>query len=126
MASHVVAQGEADGAAAEDPAEVTKRIAAALPSSKEAVFAAPIDWVMFDAARETLMPRLSGWVDKKIQDMLGEREESMVGGFTIELVVDLGSVLSRPIAGWSTCLVAPLLGCESRRMVTLLDQMATL
>jgi len=42
------------------------------------VFAHPIDWAMFDAARATLVPRLSQWVDKKIQDMLGEREESMV------------------------------------------------
>jgi hypothetical protein len=71
-------QADPDGAPAEDPAEVTKRIAAALPSSREAVFAHPIDWAMFDAARATFAPRLSAWVDKKIQDMLGEREESMV------------------------------------------------
>lgn len=75
-------QGEPDGAPAEDPAEVTNRIAAALPSSREAVFAHPIDWAMFDAAKATLAPRLSAWVDKKIQDMLGEREESMVRIFT--------------------------------------------
>lgn len=79
------AQGEPDGAPAEDPAEVTKRIAAALPSSREAVFAHPIDWAMFDAARATFAPRLSAWVDKKIQDMLGEREESMVRRFKISI-----------------------------------------
>lgn len=49
-----------------------------LMSLLQAVFAHPIDWTVFDAARSTLAPRLSGWVDKKIQDMLGEREESMV------------------------------------------------
>lgn len=76
-------QGEPDGAPAEDPAEVTKRIAAALPSSREAVFAHPLDWAMFDAAKATLAPRLSAWVDKKIQDMLGEREESMVRALSI-------------------------------------------
>lgn len=55
-----------------------EKVMHALPQTRDAIFAAPIDWVMFDAAQKQLLPRLTSFVDKKITEMLGEQEESLV------------------------------------------------
>lgn len=49
-----------------------------LPSAREDIFRAHIDWALFDMARAQLVPRLSTFVDKKITEMLGERETTLV------------------------------------------------
>lgn len=65
-------------APAADPQAALKRLMDSLPKSKEGVFAYPVKWAVFDAAKAQLGPRVVAWVSKKIVELLGMEEETMV------------------------------------------------
>ena len=61
----------------EDAEAALKELIRAIPTDRERVFAYPIKWDAFDAAAATLVPKLSGWVSKKITELLGVDEPTM-------------------------------------------------
>ena len=62
----------------EDAAAALKELIRSIPTDQEAVFAYAVKWAAFDAAATTLVPKLSGWVGKKIAELLGVEEPTMV------------------------------------------------
>lgn len=62
----------------EELAKAKTQLMQQLPSAQEDIFKAHIDWALFDMARGQLVPRLSSFVDKKITEMLGEQETTLV------------------------------------------------
>ncbi|KAK9824335.1 hypothetical protein WJX72_009526 [[Myrmecia] bisecta] len=53
-------------------------IADQIPADSAGVFSYPIKWAVFDAARAQMAPRISSWVNKKIAELLGEEEKTLV------------------------------------------------
>ena len=51
----------------QDPKALMKQLIDSIPTTKEAVFAAPIDWQSFDEGRASLTPSIQAWVNKKIK-----------------------------------------------------------
>lgn len=62
----------------EEIAKAKAEVMQQLPQSREDLFKAPIDWALFDMAKGQLLPRLANFVDKKITQMLGEQETTLV------------------------------------------------
>jgi len=75
----------------EDAAAALKELIRSIPTDQEAVFAYAVKWAAFDAAAATLVPKLSGWVGKKIAELLGVEEPTMVRP-------PLGAAGARPLA----------------------------
>lgn len=63
-------------AGAEDPKEILKKLVDQIPSSKEDLFAYPINWQSLDM-HHVINAQLSNWIVKKIIEYLGEEEESL-------------------------------------------------
>ncbi len=61
----------------EDAEAALKELIRAIPTDRKRVFAYPIKWDAFDAAAATLVPKLAGWVSKKITELLGVDEPTM-------------------------------------------------
>lgn len=62
----------------EDAEAAKKELIRSIPTDREAVFAYPVKWDAFDAAAAVLQPKLSAWINKKIKDLLGVEEPTMV------------------------------------------------
>ena len=62
----------------EDAEAAKKELIRSIPTDREAVFAYPVKWDAFDAAAAVLQPKLSAWINKKIKDLLGVEEATMV------------------------------------------------
>lgn len=66
---------------AEKPADnkaTLKKLMKNIPTDKDAVFAYPIKWDVYDKYSFSMAPKLSQWVLKKTAELLGEEELSMV------------------------------------------------
>ena len=66
----------AAAAAAAAPDAFKKRLMAGIPKDHAAVLAYPIKWSQLDTAGPDVKARISGWVSKKIKDLMGEEEPS--------------------------------------------------
>lgn len=60
----------------DDPKLAMKRLMDSIPTSKDGVFSYPIKWDAYEPA--TLGPNISRWVSKKIQELLGVEEPTLV------------------------------------------------
>lgn len=60
----------------DDPKLAMKRLMDSIPTSKDGVFSYPIKWDAYESA--TLGPNISRWVSKKIQELLGVEETTLV------------------------------------------------
>ncbi|KAK9825406.1 hypothetical protein WJX81_001920 [Elliptochloris bilobata] len=69
---------EAERVKPEDAEAALKELIRSIPTDREAVFAYPVKWGAFDAATAVLQPKLSAWINKKIKELLGVEEPSMV------------------------------------------------
>ena len=58
------------------PAAKTKSLIESIPTSKADIFAYEIDWATYDAAK--LSDSVQRWVNKKVAELLGEEEPSLV------------------------------------------------
>lgn len=74
-----VAEPGAGGSAAasQKPVDI-KSIADSIPTTKEGVFAAPVDWGALDRAGPRMLSTLGTWVGKKVAELLGEEEPSLI------------------------------------------------
>ncbi|CAB3397454.1 unnamed protein product [Caenorhabditis bovis] len=61
---------------AEEKKELTRGIIKKIPTSKDELFATPIEWDFIDAA--AMEQRVKPWVAKKVQEFLGEEEKQLV------------------------------------------------
>jgi RNA-binding protein 25 len=57
--------------------ERQKRLVSEIPQDKEALFGYPVDWAIVDA-RNLVPVRLRAWVIKKIKELLGEEEPTLI------------------------------------------------
>lgn len=65
--------------ARQDPRGTKKGIIDTIPTTREGVFAYNVDWSSYDEARDTLEGKVRGYVNKKMVELLGEEEETLVG-----------------------------------------------
>lgn len=68
--------GEYPGSPSNDPKAAVKRLMDGIPTSRDGVFAYPIKWDVYDPS--VLGQNITKWVDKKISDLLGVEEKSLV------------------------------------------------
>lgn len=59
-----------------DAADLKKKIMALVPKDRESVFGYNVAWARLDSAPQDVKERISGWVTKKIKELLGEEEPS--------------------------------------------------
>ncbi|KAI3435633.1 hypothetical protein D9Q98_001692 [Chlorella vulgaris] len=63
---------QAATAAPPDPAALKKKLLGLIPKDKASVFAFQINWAILDAAPPAVKDKISGWVTKKVNELLGE------------------------------------------------------
>lgn len=64
------------GSPADDPKAAVKRLMDNIPTSRDGVFAYPIKWDVYSP--NVLGANITKWVDRKISDLLGENEPTLV------------------------------------------------
>ncbi|GMH45273.1 hypothetical protein BSKO_13230 [Bryopsis sp. KO-2023] len=64
------------GASPSDPKAAVKKLMDSIPTSRAGVFAYPIKWDVYDPT--ILGPNITKWVDRKITELLGMEEQSLV------------------------------------------------
>jgi RNA-binding protein 25 len=58
------------------PEKIKRQLMATIPKDRSGVFAYPIKWHQLDDAPQEVKARISGWISKKIADLMGEEEPS--------------------------------------------------
>jgi len=58
------------------PEDIKKKIMASIPKNQEGVFAYKVKWEQIDRGPADVKERISGWIGKKIKELLGEEEPS--------------------------------------------------
>ena len=66
-----------------------KRLLAAVPKDKDVLFAYPVKWEALDGAPPTVKSKLSGWINKKIKELVGDDEDG--AGFADFIVSEVNA-----------------------------------